>query len=407
MTTRRQFIQTAFGSAALVSMSHSVPAVLLGASRQTALSGEDRILIVIELGGGNDGLNTVVPYGDENYYKNRFTLAIGRNDVLKIDDHVGLHPSLRGFSKLLEQQQLAIVQGVGYPNPNRSHFESMDLWHTAHRVSENAHLGWLGRCVDESPVLAGELPAIHYGDGRQPLALGTRTRQVASINSLEQFRLNVGNKRKFTDTIRGDLAIRRDSNNELLGFIHESAGLALRTSERIENVLDTSSTARDFPGTSLGRKLAAISQLVDSGLPTRIYYVTHNGFDTHSNQAAAHSGLLSELGDAIAALMTDLQQRGHDKRTAVLTFSEFGRRVRENASRGTDHGTAAPLFIAGGAVRAGLTNKHPGLTELDQGDLKFSTDYRNVYATVLDKWLGIDSTPILGKSYDSLDLFRV
>ena len=407
MTTRRKFIQTAFGSAALVSMSHSVPAVLFGASQRAALSGDDRILIVIELGGGNDGLNTVVPYGDEEYYKNRFTLAVGRNQVLKIDDHVGLNPSLRGFSKLLEQQQLAIIQGVGYPNPNRSHFESMDLWHTAHRNTESAHLGWLGRCVDESPELAGELPAMHYGEGRQPLALGTRTRPVASINSLEQFRLNVGNKRKFADTIRGDLAIRRDSDNELLGFIHESAGLALRTSERLDKVLDSSSTARDFPNTTLGRKLAAISQLVDSGLPTRVYYVTHNGFDTHANQGAAHSGLLSELGDAVAALMADLSKRGHDQRTAVLSFSEFGRRVRENASRGTDHGTAAPLFIAGGSIRPGLANKHPSLTDLDQGDLKFSTDYRSVYATVLEKWMGIDSVPILGKAYDTMNLFKV
>jgi uncharacterized protein (DUF1501 family) len=405
MTSRRQFIQATFGGAALVSMTRSVPSVLFGASRQAILSRGERILIVIEMGGGNDGLNTVVPYGDDEYYRNRFTLAVGREAVLKIDDYVGFHPSLRGFSRLLQQQQLAIVQGVGYPNPNRSHFESMDLWHTAHRNAESSQLGWLGRCVDESPAFAGELPAIHYGEGKQPLALGTRIRPVASISSLEQFRLNVGNKRRFASTLRADLAIARDPGNELLGFIHDSAGVALQTSERLETILDGSVTAGSFPATALGRKLAAIAQLVDSGLPTRVYYVTHNGFDTHSNQAAAHAGLLSELGDAVAALIADLQLRGHDRRTAVIAFSEFGRRVRENASRGTDHGTAAPMFVAGGKVRAGLANRHPGLTDLDQGDLKFSTDYRSVYATVLDNWLGIDSLPILGKSFATLDLF--
>jgi uncharacterized protein (DUF1501 family) len=405
--SRRKFLQAAFGGTAIVSLSRFVPSVLMGASRATAGgSGTDgRILIVIELGGGNDGLNTVVPFSDDEYYRNRFTLAVGRDSVLKVNDRIGLHPSLAGFANLLEKQQLGIVQGVGYPEPNRSHFESMDLWHTAHRSNDSPRLGWLGRCIDDAPVLSGELAAIHYGEGKQPLALSTRTRPVASISSLEQFRLNAGDTRRFADNIRDDLKVRRAGDNALLGFVHESTGVALRTAEKIEKVLGNEGRGTRFPDHALGRRLAAISQLIASGLPTSIYYVTHNGFDTHANQRDAHASLLSQLGGAVEALMNDLAEQGNAGRTCVLMFSEFGRRVRENASRGTDHGTAGPVFLAGGNLLAGAVNGHPSLTDLDQGDLKFSVDYRSVYATVLEKWLGIPGGPVLGGDFKTLDLF--
>ena len=403
MSTRRQFIQTAFGGTALVSLSAGVPQILLGASREAINHRQEKILVVIQLSGGNDGLNTVVPYGDDVYYKNRFTLAIGKEQVSRINDHIGFHPSLGGFSQMLDDQRLAIVQGVGYPNPNRSHFQSMDLWHTAHRVQESSQQGWLGRCVDGE--LTGELPAIHYGGEKQPLALATRTRPVASIRSLDQFRLRMGDNKQLIRGISSDIGNRRNGDNQLLGFIHESASVALKTSQRIEDVLDDRESAKSYPQSSLGKKLAAVSQLIDSGLQTRIYYVTHDGFDTHSNQAQAHAGLLSQLGDATAAFIKDLDKKGHSDRTVVMMFSEFGRRVRENASRGTDHGTAAPLFLAGGKVKSGPLNKHPDLGELDQGDLKFTIDYRSVYATVLEDWLGIDSQAVIGKAFKKLDLF--
>ncbi len=403
MTTRRQFIQQTLGSSALVSLSASVPRVLLGASARTAVAPGENILVVIQLTGGNDGLNTVVPYGDDEYYKNRFTLAIGKGQVSKIDDHIGFHPALRGFAELLQDDQLSIVQGVGYPNPNRSHFESMDLWHTAHRVGDSPRLGWLGRCVDGGQ-LDSQLPAIHYGPDRQPLALATRTNPVPSITSLDQFRLNSHSDRQLSASIRGSIEQPRSSDNQLLGFIHESASVALRTSQRLENVVDADAGA-GYPSTRLGRKLNAISQLIDSGLPTQIYYVTHEGFDTHSNQGPAHEGLLRELGDAMRAFVQDLKIKGHGGRTTVMTFSEFGRRVRENASRGTDHGTAAPMFLAGGRVQSGPLNRHPSLTNLQQGDLKFSIDYRQLYATVLEDWLKVDSQPILAQRFEKLELF--
>lgn len=406
-TNRRKFLQAAFGGTAIVSFSGLLPPVLLGASRAAAAgpSRKAKILVVIELGGGNDGLNTVVPYADDEYYRNRFTLAIDRNAVLKVDERIGLHPSLGGFASLLEKGQLGIVQGVGYPEPNRSHFESMDLWHTAHRSNDSPRLGWLGRCIDDAPVLSGELSAVHYGEGKQPLALATRSRPVASISSLDQFRLNAGDTRRFANDIRADLNVKRAGDNALLGFVHESTGVALRTAEQLDKVLGNARLGGRFPQHALGRKLAAISQLIASDLPTSIYYVTHNGFDTHANQREAHASLLAELGSAVQALMADLQEQGNAGRTCVLMFSEFGRRVRENASRGTDHGTAGPVFVAGGSLAAGPINGHPSLTELEQGDLKFSVDYRTVYSTVLEKWLGIPSGEVLGGDFGTLELF--
>ncbi|MEZ6095938.1 MAG: hypothetical protein R3C03_17190 [Pirellulaceae bacterium] len=191
MNSRRRFLQTAFGATAVISLADRVPGVLFGATRCVPRSANEKILVVIEMGGGNDGLNTVVPFGEEAYYQNRFTLAINENAVLKVNDQVGFHPALSGFSQMLEAGQLGFVQGVGYPNPNRSHFESMDLWHTAHRVAESRQLGWLGRSIDEQNGFGVDLPAIHYGEGRQPLALGTRETPIPSIRSLEQFRLDV------------------------------------------------------------------------------------------------------------------------------------------------------------------------------------------------------------------------
>ncbi|HMO12923.1 MAG TPA: DUF1501 domain-containing protein [Pirellulaceae bacterium] len=406
MANRRQFIQASFSNAALISLSWQVPSFLVNATRSTTTKNADRILVVIQLSGGNDGLNTVIPYGDDAYYRNRFTLAIDQPAVLKINDYLGLHPALRGFSEMLDLRRLAIVQGVGYPNPNRSHFESMDLWHTAHRIAENRQLGWLGRCLEDHYGLTQELPAIHYGDGKQPLALATRGTPAPSIANLDQFRLNIADRKGFLSGLRQDMSVRRPSDhNPLLGYIHDSAGIALKTSERLENIIETTRELAAYPATRLGRKLAAVSQLMDSGLGTRIYYVTHDGFDTHANQGTTHAALLQELGDAVLAFTNDLDKRGHLERTAIVSFSEFGRRVRENASRGTDHGAAAPLFIAGGDVNSGLLNEHPSLTDLDEGDLKFSIDYRRIYATLLDDWLGIDSESILGGRFPAFDLF--
>lgn len=403
MLNRRQIVQASLGGAALASISRRVPPTLWGQTARLAYDSGDNILVVVQLSGGNDGLNTVVPYADDEYYRNRFTLAIDRNRVSKIDDHIGFHPSLTGFSEMLESGNLSIVQGVGYPNPNRSHFESMDLWHTAHRQGAESQKGWLGRCVDDH--WGDELSAIHYGGERQPLALATRNKPIPSIQSLDQFRLNIPNHPALANKISQALKRSRKFDRPLLDFIQQNAALAMTTSEQLESIIDTQASSRDYPSSPLGRKLSAVAQLIAAGLPTRVYYVTHNGFDTHANQANAHAVLLQQLGDATLAFQKDLAQQGHADRTLVLTFSEFGRRVRENASRGTDHGSAAPLFLTGGGLKPGPLNAHPSLLDLDQGDLKFTVDYRQVYATVLEDWLGVPSQSVLGDNFPKLELF--
>jgi uncharacterized protein (DUF1501 family) len=402
--SRRRFIQSGLGGSALISLSGAVPNFLLGASVEAAKNRQEKILVVVELNGGNDGLNTVIPFADPEYYRNRFTLAIEKDQVLKIDDQVGLHPSMNGFAKLLEAEKLAVVQGVGYSNPNRSHFESMDLWHTAHQVGQR-QTGWIGRMLEENEI-AEQLPAIHFGTSQQPLAVKSLTRPSPSIRTIDDFQLSANARAgRLGKLLKPMINAPRDSSHELLTFVHENAKVALDTSERLESIAETKSGNTKYPATQLGRDLQSVSRLIDSGLPTRIYYVTRTGFDTHSNQREAHAGLLADVSSAITAFVDDIDQQGNGERVAVMSFSEFGRRVRENASGGTDHGTAAPMFMIGSGVNAGTVGDHPSLTDLDDGDLKFSIDYRSVYAEVLENWLGVEAEAVIGKGIQSTRIF--
>ncbi len=400
--TRRQFLSAAVGSSAIVSLSPVVPNFLLQAAAREGSSKGNTVLVVVQLSGGNDGLNTVVPYGDDAYYKNRFTLAIGKNAVRKIDDHVGLHPSMSGFSDLLEAGSLSIIQGVGYPNPNRSHFESMDLWHTAHRQADRRQVGWLGNSLDKFANLGRDVPAMHFGSEKQPLALAAEKVRVPSIRSLKRFRLEGSKDVQLFQTIKTVTEADRSSQDDLLGFIQRSTVAAISTSQRVEQALGNYKSDVEYPGTRLAQKLKTVAQLIDAGMSTRVYYLTLGGFDTHANQAQAHAGLLNELSGAIRSFVQDVDAHGHGERVMVMTFSEFGRRLKENASRGTDHGAASQMFLAGNKVKPGLVGKHPSLTDLEDGDPKFHTDYRQVYATVLEDWLGWKSEAVLGKRFAKL-----
>ncbi len=405
-TNRREFLTIAAGSS-LISLAPTIPQILANAALAGEESKEDRVLIVIQLSGGNDGLNTVVPFANDEYYKNRFTLAIGKNQVRKINDDLGFHPAMEGYSKLLESNRLAIVQGVGYPNPNRSHFESMDLWHTAHQTSDRQQYGWLGRYLDGSAGKDGrDVAAIHFGKEKQPLALSSEITPVPSIQSMDRFKLELGDRRELRNTIQKATGIKRSSDNELLSFVQQSATSAIVTAERVEEAQKNYKSEVRYPPTSLAHKLRTIAQLIDAGLSTKIYYVTLNGFDTHSNQGQAHFGLLRELTGATLAFLDDVSNHGHADRVLAMTFSEFGRRVKENASQGTDHGAAAPLFLAGNNVKPGLIGKHPSLTDLEDGDVKFHTDYRRVYATLLEQWLGCKAESVLGRQFNSLPCLK-
>ena len=295
------------------------------------------------------------------------------------------------------------MQGVGYPNPNRSHFESMDIWHTAHRQSERPPLGWLGRYLDEAAQqMGGDAAAMHLGAEIQPLALAARHVRAVSVQSLKRFRLQGADDDVRAATEAADAPRRCGQWSAGLRADQHDVGLFSQPPRRA-SVGHYKSDAT-YPSTELAQKLSTIAQLIDAGLETRIYYVTLDGFDTHANQAVPLSSLLRQLGDATQAFVDDLTQHQHAERVLLMTFSEFGRRVKENASKGTDHGAAAPMFLAGGRVKPGLIGAHPSLTDLSDGDLKHHTDFRQVYATVLEDWLGAKGPAILGQQFQTLPL---
>ena len=412
--TRRDFLRSTVGSSALLSLTPTVPLFLYDTSVRAAQTDPrtrgENVLVIVQLSGGNDGLNTVVPYSDDAYHRNRSLLKIGRDAVLKIDDGLGLHPSMRGMADLLERGELAIVQGVGYPNPNRSHFESMDIWHTAQispADSAGRRTGWVGRYLDHAIESDGrDIPALHLGGPRQPLALAGRNVRAASVHSLEAFRLDDGGDLRLRRTVKEAADQPRDDAPDLLRFLQRSTVAALECSDRVQEALKNYSTPVAYPGTALAQQLRTVAQLIDTGMSTRVYYLSLDGFDTHSQQAAAHAGLLTQFSQAVAAFFQDLHHHGQAQRIVLMTFSEFGRRVKENASAGTDHGVAGPIFLVGPAVAPGPIGPHPSLTDLIDGDLQHHTDFRRVYATLIEKWLGFDSRPVLGDSYDPLPLLK-
>ncbi len=401
-STRRQFIHRTAGSSAVMVLGSHVPDCWLQAAEQSAV-GDERVLVVVQLSGGNDGLNTVAPHSDDAYRKARPTLALSKDDVLTIDRDQGFHPEMQGFAKLLEAGKLAVVQGVGYANPNRSHFESMDIWHTCHRQLQKQSLGWLGRLLDASKQETSDVVGMHLGREKQPLALAARHVRVPSVKSLEEFKLQAGGSEALRATIKA-LSQPRGTQGDLLGFVQSSTASALTASERVEAAGKSYQTKTSYPDSELARKLRVVAQLIDAGLKTRIYYVELGGFDTHAQQQNAHAVLLRQWSDAVTAFVDDVSAQGHGQRVLVMSFSEFGRRVSENASQGTDHGAAAPMFLAGAPVRPGLIGKQPSLTDLHDGDLKHAIDFRQVYATVIDRWLQGSSEALLGKRYTHVDL---
>ncbi len=404
---RRRFLKDTLACSTGLAIGGGAPAPWLHAlARQASAhdaSAANRILLVIQLSGGNDGLNTVIPYSHDAYRAARPKLALPANEILKIDEEIGLHPTLGGVQRLLEKGRMAIVQGVGYPNPNRSHFESMDIWHTCHRKEDRTGEGWLGRMIAAEQVAArGEALGLHLGSEQQPLALACRGVQVPSIASIEQFRLKVAEDGFQTGQFMQQSATAEEDN--LLGFLEASTATAIVASNELNKSLKEPDNSADFPSTQLGEKLRTVSRLIVSGLSTKVYYVTLDGFDTHSLQPQAHAGLLRQWSDALEAFVLRLEQAGQADRVLVMTFSEFGRRVAENASQGTDHGAAAPVFFAGASLPTPLIGQHPDLEDLDDGDLKFHTDFRSIYASVIEKWFEAPSQPILGQAFPSLSI---
>lgn len=414
--TRRSFLRTTILGGAL---SWTVPLFLertfqmLGTSAASAatqvMTGKDtRILVLLQLAGGNDGLNTVVPYADDAYFKARPQIHVPASKVLRLTDDIGFHPSLRSMRTLYDEGCLGLIQGVGYPNPNRSHFRSMEIWATGSDSDRVIQEGWIGRYFDS--CCEGAQPTEGISLTRElPQIFASPTPKVVSFANPEEFRTDEslawdGDERMDGNSIgalSGGMTMISSEENHA-EFLRRTALDAQVSADQIQRILKNTKHKGEYPGTRLGQSLRTVARLIAGGMTTRVYYVSHGGFDTHANQTGTHERLLKELDEAMAAFARDLRAQGNFERVLLMTFSEFGRRVKENASGGTDHGAAAPLFVLGGDVKAGIHGKHPSLVNLRNGDLVHETDFRSVYATVLERWLGVKSEPVLHRKFPVL-----
>ncbi len=397
---RRHFLQR---SAGLVAIGATAPAFLSRAVAADRNDPDQRILVIVQLAGGNDGVNTVIPCADDAYHSARPSLAFKRDTVLRINDHIGLHPQLAGMKSLYDEGALSIIQGVGYPHPNRSHFRSMDIWNTARAESEITGDGWLGRALDNSAArFAGKVPALALGMDNLPLALVAPRTNVPSIRSIDDYQLRFGDIPLADQQLRQSLARKladgkADASD--LSFIRQTLGTAIDSAARLKEVAASYQPAAPYPQTQLAGNLKTVAQLIAGELGTRIFFVSLGGFDTHSRQAGSHAALLAELSGAVSAFFKDLRAHHLADRVLLATYSEFGRRLKENGSLGTDHGAGSQMFVVCGAAKAGVFGDHPSLTDLDDGDLKHHTDFRSVYATLLARWLRIPSEPVLGGKF--------
>ncbi len=413
--TRRQFLRSGL---AMVSTVASVPVFLSRSSYVMADTAgplpsnpgipEDRVMVVVQLSGGNDGLNTVVPFGLDNYYKNRSNLAVRQNDLLKLDANagIGLHPSLAPLHDMIGEGLAGVVQGVGYPNPIRSHFASMDVWHTGDTLSSKGH-GWIGKAMDSTHDQADTALACISLGSEAPLATQGKLVKPVTFDRPEMFRwagrdLHPAMSESYDQLNTPSTPL---TDNDPAGFILRTAMDAQVASDRVRKAVNQQSNT-SFPGNGLARQLKMVANMIRAELPTRVYYVALGGFDTHANQAGQHARLLEEFATAMSAFYRELKATGHQERVLTVAFSEFGRRVQQNASGGTDHGTAGPMFLFGPQVSPGLIGEHPSLTDLDDGDLIHRIDFRSVYASVLDNWMKIDSAAALGKPFDHANVLR-
>jgi uncharacterized protein (DUF1501 family) len=416
MLTRRALLTSSLKASSLLAFGSLVPEFIVNTAL-AADAGKDNILVVIEMNGGNDGLNTVIPYTDDLYQKARKTLRLTKEQVVKVNDTIGLNPGMNSFGRMLNN--LAIVQGIGYPNPDRSHFESMDIWHQADPGRKQSS-GWLGRAsadLQNGP----NIPIMNIGQPRLPLALQGPGGGAISINNRQPYRLDLGGgtaeRHKARRTLLNDLAnpAKDEDLPAMLQFVQRRQVQTLSTIDRLQEVL-RNYRSNDFffnrngqqvdAGKSLQPKLNMIAHLIQQGFGTRVFYVMRDDFDTHSDQVNSHRNLLAEVSDGIVNFFDQLRGAGHDKRVRVMTFSEFGRRVQENGSKGTDHGAGSCMFVAGPSVKGGVVGDHPSLKDLDSGDLKYHTDFRRVYATLLDTWLGCDSKTVLGGNWEHIEALK-
>ncbi|MEO0474865.1 MAG: DUF1501 domain-containing protein [Planctomycetota bacterium] len=418
--TRRRFL----GGMAMLSAAASVPGFVGATSDAYADTDwytaskpgvpEDRVLVVVQLSGGNDGLNTVVPFGDDDY--NRARPGIRINNALKLDGMrgVGLNPALKPLHEMIGEGRAAVINGVGYPNPNRSHFKSMDIWHSGETQDKDQRgMGWVGKALDTAYPLdpngvapdAASMACVSIGNDAPMAVQGSHVKPVTFQNA-NAFQwaghgvhdvVSEGYNQINNNAAEADAA-------DPLAFVQRTTLDAQVASGKVRQAVRGQLETR-FPASPLSIQLQMVAKMIRAELPTRVYYVNLGGFDTHAQQTNKHTQLLTQFAQAMKAFYDELHKTGHDGRVVSLAFSEFGRRLRQNASGGTDHGVAGPSFVFGPSVKAGLHGKYPSLANLDQGDLIHTVDFRSVYADLLDNWMAIDSRKALGANYKHLGLF--
>ncbi len=391
---RKQFLQV--GS--LATASFMLPKFLKAFEKPMMVPAGNKVVVIIQFSGGNDGLNTVIPIRNDIYYKERPKLGIAKEDVVQLTDEVGLNPALVAFKDLYDAGSLGILNNVGYPNPDRSHFRSMDIWQTASNANDYINTGWIGRYLDAQcngcvqPTQALEIDDI--------LSLALKGENNNGLSFKDPRRLySISNEKYFKD-----IAAQNHKGEETVDYLYKTMSETLSSADYIFQQSKLHPTAETYPATGLGKDLKTIASLIMSDINTKVYYISLGSFDTHVNQQAQQKRLFTELNDAVKVFTNDLKKNNRFQDVLMMTFSEFGRRVAQNTSGGTDHGTANNMFfISGGLKEKGLLNALPDLADLNEGDLKHKVDFKDVYATVLKKWLGADDKLILGKQCDYLN----
>ncbi len=442
--TRREFLNTGMKGVGLIVAGGHVPAFLARAAAAVGPGKDSTILVVLQLSGGNDGLNTVIPFADERYYSARPKLAIAADKVTRLSDTLGLNPACRRLQSMYDGGRLMVIQNAGYPNPNRSHFRSMDIWHGG-SMDELPRDGWLGRYFDakcsgaqpQDPAAAEKRSAIGISMGKvMPKAFRNQSNVGIALDDPETFQWNPsgetvalaraqeqlfekinrpggpgavsGLDRMRSGAGRGGMAESGgivDTYPATLEFLRHTAMNALLSGDHIRGILAKAGEKAAYPDSALGHQLRMIARLIAGGMPTRVYYATQGGYDTHANQPGTHERLLGDVSESLGAFTDHLAECGLSGQVMVMAFSEFGRRVAENASSGTDHGAAAPMFVMGEGLRGGVLGPNPDLGDLVDGDVRHTTDFREVYAALLEGWLGVPGSRVLGPGWKPAAIF--
>lgn len=383
---RREFLKIS----SLATASLFIPNFLQSMTLENALNPNQKILIVLQFTGGNDGLNTIIPTKNDIYFKERNNIAI--NDSLPLNDETGINPALSYFKELFDSDELSLMNNVGYPNPDKSHFRSMDIWHSASKSDEFLETGWLGRFLDEECYKCEHPTQALEVDDMLSLALKGQNNKAFAFKDPKKL-YQTSQEKYFKSLYESD----HHHDDETVSYLYKTLGSTINNADYIFEKSKSKKTSQEYPNSKLGKDFKTVASLIKSDINTQVYYLSIGSFDTHVNQNERQQKLFGEINDAVKSFVADMKANGLFNDILLMTFSEFGRRVAQNASKGTDHGTANQMFfISGGLKKKGILNALPDLQNLKDGDLIYTEDFRKVYATILKNWLNADSSKVLG-----------